>query len=207
MFFFDFDKTLYAFDFRKRLPAISRITGASEYHLAKSWWAGGFERRAEAGEWGTPDEYFAQFEQVTGVQLDLDSYCASRALASTAIPGCIEALRLAASLGPVSVLSNNPSPFMAALPLLAPDVTEIVGKNILVSCELGVRKPDPEAYRRALDRYGETAENTFFADDIAQNVEGAKSIGITAHHLTYVNGVPQVEQLRKAILDFAGADR
>jgi FMN phosphatase YigB (HAD superfamily) len=204
LFFFDFDKTLYAYDFRMRLPALSRITGASQYHLARSWWAGGFERRAEAGEWRTPDEYFAQFERVTGGRLDLEGYRESRALASTAIPGSVEALRLASTLGTVSVLSNNPSPFGASLPLLAPDVVALVGDNVLVSCDLGVRKPDPEAYRLALTRFGATADETFFADDSAENIAGAASIGITGHRLAYVDGVPQVHDLHDAIVAFAG---
>ena len=46
LYFFDLDKTLYAYDFRERLPALSRFSGVSQYHLASTWWAGGFERRA-----------------------------------------------------------------------------------------------------------------------------------------------------------------
>ncbi len=203
LFFFDFDKTLYAYDFRQRLPALSRITAVSQYHLAKTWWAGGFETRAEAGEWPTPEEYFAQFEAITGAQLDLDGYCESRMLASTAIPASIDALRLAATLGTVCVLSNNPSPFAAALPRLAPDVVAIVGDNRLVSCNLGVRKPDQQIYRIALDRFGARAEEAFFADDSADNVAGAASIGITARQLRYVDGKPLVSELHDAIVAFA----
>ena len=205
LFFFDFDKTLYAYNFRMRLPALSLITGASQYHLAKSWWAGGFERRAEAGEWRTPEEYFDEFEKVTGAKLNLEGYRESRALASTAIPGSIDALHYASTLGIVSVLSNNPSPFVASLPLLAPDVSSIVGTNVVASCDLGVRKPDPQAYRLALARFGESPENTFFADDSAENIAGAASIGITGHQLTYVDGAPQVDALHDAITAFAKA--
>jgi HAD superfamily hydrolase (TIGR01509 family) len=204
LFFFDFDKTLYAYNFRMRLPALSQITGVSQYHLAKSWWAGGFERRAEAGEWRDPDEYFAQFEKVTGAHLDLEGYRESRALASTSIPGSIDALRFASTLGTVCVLSNNPSPFAAALPLLAPDVTSLVGDNVLISCDLGVRKPDPEVYRLALAHFGASAEETFFADDSAENVAGAASVGITAHQLLWVDGAPRLDALHDAIAAFAG---
>lgn len=204
LFFFDFDKTLYAYNFRLRLPALSVITGASQYHLAKTWWAGGFERRAEAGEWRTPDEYFAEFERVTGVPLDLDGYERSRAEAVTPIPGSIDALRFAATRGTVGVLSNNPSPFAPSLPRLAPDVSGLVGDNVVVSCDLGVRKPDPEAYRLAVARFDENAADTFFADDSAENVAGATSAGLIAHQLTYVDGVPQVEAMRAA-LDAFGA--
>jgi putative hydrolase of the HAD superfamily len=205
LYFFDFDKTLYAYNFRLRLPALSLITGASQYHLAKTWWAGGYERRAEAGEWRTPDEYFAQFEKVTGVSLDLEGYEESRALAVTAIPGSIDALRVASTVGTVAVLSNNPSPFAPSLPRLAPDVSGIVGDNVVVSCDLGVRKPDPEAYRLAVARFGEKPGDTFFADDSAENVAGAASAGLVAHRLTYVDGVPQVDAMRAALEAFAAS--
>jgi FMN phosphatase YigB (HAD superfamily) len=204
LFFFDFDKTLYAYDFHIRLPALSLVTGASQYQLAKTWWAGGYEIRAEEGEWRECVDYLAEFTRVTGAHLTLENWQETRALASTAIPGSVAALAHAATLGSVCVLSNNPSPFAASLTLLAPDVAAIVGDNRLVSCDLGTRKPDPAIFRLALDRMGATAEETFFTDDSAANIAGAQSIGITGHHLTYVDGVPQVDALRAAIDRFAG---
>ncbi|MGE0059565.1 MAG: HAD family hydrolase [Dehalococcoidia bacterium] len=57
------------------------------------------------------------------------------------------------------------------------------------SHELGVRKPDPEIFRRALSELGvEPAEVVFF-DDNALNVEAAQAFGISAHR---VEGVDQV---------------
>ncbi|MDQ1543948.1 MAG: glucose-phosphatase, partial [Actinomycetota bacterium] len=66
LYLFDFDKTLYAYDSRKRLPALSRISGLSQYHLAKTWWAAGWEVRAELGEFPTADAYLDRFAEVTG---------------------------------------------------------------------------------------------------------------------------------------------
>lgn len=206
LYFFDFDKTLYAYDFHFRLPALSLVTGASQYHLAKTWWAGGYEVRAEGGEWPTSEEYLTEFEHVTGSRLTLENWQESRALASTAIPASIEALHRASTLGTVSLLSNNPSPFAESLPLLAPDVTSIVGENRLVSCQLGVRKPDARLFELALAHYGTRAEDTFFVDDSVGNVEAASALGIHAHQLTYVNGVPQTDALDEAITRFAGRD-
>ncbi|TXN28549.1 hypothetical protein [Lacisediminihabitans profunda] len=61
LYFFDFDTTLYTYDSRKRLPALSLASGVSQYHLAKTWWESGFEIRAESGEWPTAAEYLAEF--------------------------------------------------------------------------------------------------------------------------------------------------
>ena len=207
LYFFDFDKTLYAYDFMRRLPALRRITGASQYHLAKAWWAGGYEARAEAGAWRTATEYLEKFAEVTGYTLSLPQWCEARQEASTAIPGSVAALRRARSLGTVSLFSNNPSPFVATLETLAPDVAEIVGDNRLVSCELGVRKPDPEASRRALGHFDAEAENTLFIDDSLENVEAAASLGMHVHHFLTIDGVPQVDALNEAIDRFAGRTR
>jgi len=201
LYLFDFDKTLYAYDFRKRLPELARLGGVSQYHLASTWWAAGCERRAEAGAWPTADEYLAQFARVTGAELTLEQWADARRLAMTRIDGSVAALRRASTLGTVSLLSNNPSVFAAALPLLAPDVVDILGENLLVSAALGVRKPDPEIYRLALQRYGVAPEDTFFADDSAANVEGAASVGIHAHLFT------TPELLDAAMTEFAGRAR
>lgn len=203
LYLFDFDETLYDYDFRVRLPALARLTGLSQYDLAKSWWAGGFERRAEAGEWPTSAEYLEQFERVTGAALTLEDWRQARMLASTPIPGAVEALRRAADLGTVAILTNNPSPFAESFSVLAPEVAGIVGDRVLVSSDLGMRKPDAAIYRLALARFGAAAQNAFFADDSAANVEGARAVGIRAHRIAWEDGVPRTEALGDAITSFA----
>ncbi|WP_349898510.1 HAD-IA family hydrolase [Parafrigoribacterium soli] len=204
LYLFDFDKTLYAYDFRRRLPALARITGASEYHLAKSWWAGGYEARAEAGAWRNAHEYLEKFAEVTGYPLSLEQWCESRHEASTPITGSVAALRRSSALGTVSLFSNNPSPFAETLDHTAPDVAEILGENVLVSFQLGARKPDDEANLRALRHYDARPEDTLFIDDSRANVASAASLGMHVHHFLTIDGVPQVDALNDAIDRFAG---
>ncbi len=207
LYLFDFDETLYEYDFRYRLPALSLVTGVSQYRLAKDWWSAGFERRAEAGEWPTAKEYLAEFNSQTGAHLTLEKWRETRMLASTRIPASLAALRRAASLGTVGVLTNNPSPFAESFAIMAPDVAEIVGDNVLVSSDLGVRKPDAKIYHLALERFGAEASNTFFTDDSAHNVSGAAAVGIHAHHIEWIDGVPQTDAQDAAITVFAERKR
>jgi HAD superfamily hydrolase (TIGR01509 family) len=190
LYLFDFDKTLYAYDFRKRLPALSRLSGVSQYHLAKTWWAAGWEVRAELGEFPTSEAYLDTFAEVTGARLTLDEWCEARHEASTPNVGVVETLRRCATLGTVSLFSNNPPPFVASLAHMAPDVASILGPNVLVSCEIGIRKPDPKAYLAAVDHYGVAASDAFFVDDSAANVAGAAKDGITTFHYTGESDVP-----------------
>lgn len=50
--------------------------------------------------------------------------------------------------------------------------------DVIDSHEVGLRKPNPEIYLLALQRLGAEAGRTAFLDDVASNVEGARSIGI-----------------------------
>jgi FMN phosphatase YigB (HAD superfamily) len=203
-YFFDLDKTLYDYDFRFRLPELARLTGQSQYRLAKSWWAAGLERRAEAGEWPTSDEYLDAFAEATqSRRLSLEEWAQARSLAMTRIDGSVAALRRASELGTVSLLSNNPAPLADALPLLAPDVAEILAGNLVVSFMVRARKPSPELYERALARYGLTADRAFLADDTQANVAGARAVGWTAHLFEYADGVPQTDALLAAVEAFA----
>jgi putative hydrolase of the HAD superfamily len=43
---------------------------------------------------------------------------------------------------------------------------------------MGVRKPDPEIYLRALAHAGWKAEETLFADDSQANIEAAQALGL-----------------------------
>jgi putative hydrolase of the HAD superfamily len=47
------------------------------------------------------------------------------------------------------------------------------------SCFIGLRKPEPAMYKRALDVLGKPAERVLFIDDRAENVEAAQASGMS----------------------------
>ena len=49
-----------------------------------------------------------------------------------------------------------------------------------VSCRIGVRKPDPAAYRCVLEELGLSPDQLVFVDDRESNCEAARQVGITA---------------------------
>ncbi len=53
-------------------------------------------------------------------------------------------------------------------------------RDVVVSGYEGITKPDPEIFRRCLDRNGLEAGRTVFVDDSAANVAGAAALGIDA---------------------------
>jgi len=50
----------------------------------------------------------------------------------------------------------------------------------LSSCYLGMRKPDADIYRRAIDIVGKPANRILFIDDRAGNTEAARNAGMNA---------------------------
>ncbi|MBQ5333720.1 MAG: HAD family phosphatase [Oscillospiraceae bacterium] len=50
----------------------------------------------------------------------------------------------------------------------------------IYSYEVKLIKPDPEIYRRLCEKYSLTPSECLFIDDLAANVEGAKSCGLNA---------------------------
>lgn len=51
----------------------------------------------------------------------------------------------------------------------------------LVSCDLGVAKPNPEAYQCVCELTGTEPHQCFFVDDTAGNVEAAQALGFHGH--------------------------
>ena len=57
-------------------------------------------------------------------------------------------------------------------------------RDIVVSGDERVVKPDPAIYRLLLDRNGLQASSCVFIDDSPKNVAGAEAVGMRAHHYT-----------------------
>jgi putative hydrolase of the HAD superfamily len=57
-------------------------------------------------------------------------------------------------------------------------------KFTFTSCYMGLRKPDPQIYRRALGILGKSAERSLFIDDRLENVASAAAVGMKAVRFT-----------------------
>ena len=68
-------------------------------------------------------------------------------------------------------------------------------RDIVVSGDERLVKPDPAIYHRLLERNGLDASACLFIDDSAKNVLGARAVGMEAHHFT------SPEALRAQLID------
>lgn len=68
--------------------------------------------------------------------------------------------------------------------------------DVLLSGELGIRKPDPEIYQLAVERSGLPAAACVFVDDFTENVAAAHALGMTAvHHTAPAATITELERL------------
>lgn len=69
--------------------------------------------------------------------------------------------------------------------------------TLILSCEVGVAKPDPRIYQEALRQLGVAPHEAVFIDDFPANVEGARALGLHAIHF---RDTPSLKRALQAIL-------
>jgi len=68
--------------------------------------------------------------------------------------------------------------------------------SVTISAEEGVMKPDPRIFRVALARAGVQPHEAVFVDDVAENVEGARAVGMSGVHFRdSVTGISELAAL------------
>ena len=67
---------------------------------------------------------------------------------------------------------------------------------VVISGEVGMRKPEPRIFRHTLDRLGLEAEQCVFVDDLRPNIRAAADLGLVGVlHASYVDTAGQLEIL------------
>jgi putative hydrolase of the HAD superfamily len=104
------------------------------------------------------------------------------------------AARFRAKGGRTAFLSNSGPEVMARV--RADHPLEARFDAVVISCEVGLAKPDPRIFRLCLDRLGLPAAAALFVDDRADNVEGAASVGLQTLQF---EGPDALERLRALV--------
>ena len=112
------------------------------------------------------------------------------------IPELLE--QLAARQVPMHLLSNYPPWYRLCDAQLG--VSRLVAPSF-VSCNTGVRKPDPEAYLGASRALGVAPNECLFVDDRAPNCDAARAVGMDA--VRFEGSVPALREAlyRRGLLE------
>lgn len=98
---------------------------------------------------------------------------------------------------PVAIITNNVKEFRDGWLALIP-VDELVDR-VFDSSELGIRKPDPAIYRHALREMGDIdPRRAVFLDDVPQNVQSARDLGVHGIHVQD-DVTPAIVELRRLL--------
>jgi glucose-1-phosphatase len=105
------------------------------------------------------------------------------------MPGISGVLARAGAKLPLYAFSNTNRPHHA---YFAERFADVLGhfRQVFTSSDIGLRKPDAEAFEFVLDAIGIPAGRILFFDDSQANVEGARACGLQAIHVTSTSTVP-----------------
>jgi putative hydrolase of the HAD superfamily len=133
--------------------------------------------------------FFESLRQSLGISItDAQFLQGWNSIFSGEMTGISELLARAATRMPLYAFSNtNPAHvahFSAAF-------AEVLGhfREIYLSSTIGLRKPDAAAYDHVVRAIGVPASKILFFDDSAANIEGARSRGLVAIHVTSTDDV------------------
>jgi glucose-1-phosphatase len=130
-----------------------------------------------------PREWHRYVTQKLGSSLDFEAFCASwnRVLDPEPIIGD-EVLRELGSRCRLGLLSNTDPIHVAYMERNFSFMRHFPVR--VYSCGAGVRKPNPQIYRRALAELGVAAGEAMYFDDLPENVAAAREIGMLGVRFT-----------------------
>lgn len=180
---FDLGGVLVDVDFRRALERWAAAAGMPVATLASRF------RRDEAycaHERGELDDrrYFARLRGALGIDIgDEEMLAGWNAALGEPLPGIAPLVERLAREWPLYVFSNtNP----AHVAHFTPRYRELLlhFRHVFTSCELGARKPEPQAFAHLAAAVGLRPEKLLFFDDLDENVRAARQAGLQAERVT-----------------------
>jgi putative hydrolase of the HAD superfamily len=180
---FDLNGVLYSYDRDARIAHLASVAHLAPPAVKAAIWDSGFE---DAGDAGSLDAagYLKGFGACLGTSVSEADWVDAQRLAVTPIADTLALLPRLRPTVRCAVLTNNNLLVLRHFATVYPEVVALMGDRTYVSAEFGVRKPDPEVYRRCLDRLGIAPAAALFIDDSAANVGGARAAGLAGHDYT-----------------------
>jgi len=180
---FDMDGVLCRYDRAARIAWLSSLSGRSSREIQAAIWDSGFETLGDAGAI-TAADYLRGFSERIGHPLTLEEWLTARKVSMTPSAEVLDLVRRLKARARVAVLTNNNTIIRDRIDHLLPELRPLFGEAIFASAEFRRAKPDPEIYRRCLDRLGASPAEALFIDDLPENVAGAVAAGLRGHRFT-----------------------
>ena len=179
---FDLGGVVVEIDFDRMFARWARHAGVDPAAIRARFSFDEFYARHERGEISA-GEYFASLRSSLGIDLSDDQFVDGWGTIYVGeIPGVPELLRALKDEFPLYAFTNSNPTHMR---VCAGTFAETLGhfRRVFVSSDLGVRKPEREAFARIATAIGVPLDRILFFDDTAENVRGALAAGLQAVHI------------------------
>jgi glucose-1-phosphatase len=180
---FDLGRVVLDIDFDKVLACWAGHAGCDPASLGGRLKPDENFRRHETGEI-TDADFFAGLRGSLGIDVSDAQFLEGwNAIFTGEMPGISALLARASQRLPLYAFSNTNRPHVEHF---STQYAGVLGhfREIFLSSAIGLRKPDAAAYDHVVKAIGVPANRIVFFDDLAANIEGARSRGLIAVHVT-----------------------
>ena len=185
---FDLGRVVLDIDFNKTLACWAGYAGCAPAQLFGRFARDHIYRRHEKGEISDAD-FFAALRISLGIELSDGQFLEGwNAIFAGEMPGIAPLLDRASKRLPLYAFSNTNAAHVAHFSVVHADVLGHF-REMFLSSSIGLRKPDAAAYDHVVKAIGVPAERIVFFDDLAENIDGARTRGLNAVHVTSPNDV------------------
>ncbi|OGS01931.1 MAG: hypothetical protein A3G41_08945 [Elusimicrobia bacterium RIFCSPLOWO2_12_FULL_59_9] len=180
-FFFDIGNVLLKFSLHKLALELIRNTSVSLIAVKKFFLDSGLEDRYERGLLSS-QEFFDEVKKQLKFRGDLEAFSKIWGSHFSENKEVVELMLDLKKRSKIYLLSNTNDLHYRFLIRNYDFLSRVDGAAL--SFEVGHRKPEREMYRSALNLAGVKAAESVFVDDLPENVEGARKLGIYAIRFT-----------------------
>lgn len=178
---FDLGNVVIHIDFRRVLASWSRASGVSADDLARRFVAEEVYEQHERGE-VSGEEYHRHLNRMLEMEISFEHFVVGwNEVLGEVVAETAEFLRDAdGKIGLYAFTNSNELHRTVWSERYKETLSHF--QKVYCSSQLGMRKPEPEAFRAILKDMGVEASQVVFLDDLKENIEAARALGLTTIH-------------------------
>jgi putative hydrolase of the HAD superfamily len=182
--YFDLGNVVFFFDRERAFRQMAETSGVDASRVRDVVMDGGLQQSLERGAIGW-EEFHAEFSSRTGTQSDPGVLARAASDMFDLNAGMLPVVAACKRAGiPLGILSNTCAPHWDFLASGRYAIVPDTFREIVLSHEAGMAKPDREIYALAAARAGVEPARIFFCDDLPEHVAAARAAGWDAELFT-----------------------
>ena len=176
---FDLGGVVFRIDFRSAFEHWAGCAGVSAESIMVRYRVDHWYEQHEKGEIDAT-EYFDALRRTLEIDISDEEFAAGwNAIFHGEFSGAFELFQALASRIPIYAFSNSNVMHQRHWEIQYAKTLGLF-REVYVSCDLGLRKPEVAAFRHVSESMGTDPERILFFDDTPENVDGARQVGMSA---------------------------